>query len=113
MSQNVYDLANELDRAIRQLPEYKAVEVVKGSIEGNPEAKSILGQYLAFQTELQQQLQAGQLPSDDVQEKMKDFTRQVQANPLLTEYFSKQQQVSIYISDLEKIIFKPLQDLLK
>ncbi len=32
MSTNIYDIANELERAIRNLPEYKAV--VKVSVEG-------------------------------------------------------------------------------
>ncbi len=34
MSTNIYDIANELERAIRNLPEYKAVEAVKVSVEG-------------------------------------------------------------------------------
>lgn len=112
MSTNIYDVANELERAIRNLPEYKAAEVAKLSVEGNPEAKQILDNYVTYQKTLQEQLQAGKIPDGDVQAKMQEFSKQVQGNVLLTEYFSKQQQLSIYIADLEKIIFKPLQDLL-
>ncbi len=49
MSTNIYDIANQLERAIRNLPEYKAVEAVKDSIDADPEAKSILENYVAFQ----------------------------------------------------------------
>ncbi len=49
MSTNIYDIANELERAIRNLPEYKAVEAVKVSVEGNSEAKEILESYISFQ----------------------------------------------------------------
>lgn len=112
MTNNIYDLANELDRAIRELPEYKAVQAAKVSIDKNPQAKAVLDDYLAFQRELQGLLQSGQTPDASVQEKMNDFGKQVQGNALLTEYFNKQQQLSVYIADLEKIIFKPLQDLL-
>ncbi|MGT2910730.1 YlbF/YmcA family competence regulator [Streptococcus cameli] len=112
MSTNIYDLANELDRAIRQLPEYQAVQTIKQSVEADSDAKAILDDYLAFQTEIQEMIQSGQLPSSDMQTKMQEFTQKIQENPLLTEYFSKQQQLSIYISDVEKIIFSPLRDLL-
>lgn len=112
MTNNIYDLANELDRAIRELPEYKAVEAAKATVDNNPEAKAILDDYVAFQRKLQGILQSGQVPDGDAQQKMNDFSTKVQANALLTDYFSKQQQLSVYISDVEKIIFKPLQDLL-
>ncbi|MGQ7742498.1 YlbF family regulator, partial [Streptococcus suis] len=59
MSTNIYDIANELERAIRNLPEYKAVEAVKVSVEGNSEAKEILESYISFQKEIQSKLQAG------------------------------------------------------
>ncbi|MBY5034809.1 YlbF/YmcA family competence regulator [Streptococcus gallolyticus] len=112
MSINIYDIANELERAIRHLPEYKAAEVAKVAVESNPEAKKIFDAYMDYQKDIQAKLQSGQMLEDDVQAKMQDFSRQVQGNPILTDYFTKQQQLSLYISDLEKLIFKPLQDLL-
>ena len=69
---NIYDVANELSRTLRDLPEYKAVVESKQAIEANPEAKTLFDEYVAFQ-----------------------------------------QQLSIYLADLEKIIFEPIQDLYK
>ncbi|HEL1545995.1 YlbF/YmcA family competence regulator [Streptococcus suis] len=112
MSTNIYDIANELERAIRNLPEYKAVEAVKVSVEGNSEAKEILESYISFRKEIQSKLQAGEIPTEADQKKMLDFNKKVQGNPLLTEYFSKQQQLGTYVADLERIIFKPLNELL-
>lgn len=112
MSNNIYDLANELERSIRLLPEYKAVEAAKLEIEADAEAKTIFEDYLAFQTELQGLLQSGQMPSPDVQKRMEEIHQKVEKNRVVSEYFSKQQQLSIYMSDLEKIIFRPLRDLL-
>ncbi|CQR25063.1 putative transcriptional regulator [Streptococcus varani] len=113
MTHNIYDLANELDRAIRLLPEYKAVEAVKVSLNSDTDAKAILDDYLGFQTELQGLMQTGQMPSADMQKRMEEIHQKVQANPLVSDYFAKQQHLSIYMSDLEKIIFRPLQDLMK
>ncbi|HFI0634482.1 TPA: YlbF/YmcA family competence regulator [Streptococcus suis] len=112
MSTNIYDIANELERAIRNLPEYKAVEVVKVSVEGNPEAKEILNSYINFQKDIQNKIQSGEIPTEADQKTMLDFNKKVQANPLLTEYFSKQQQLASYVADLERIIFQPLNELL-
>ncbi|HFI0633095.1 TPA: YlbF/YmcA family competence regulator [Streptococcus suis] len=112
MSTNIYDIANELERAIRNLPEYKAVEVVKVSVEGNPEAKEVLESYIAFQKGVQEKLQSGDIPTEEDQKTMLDFNKKVQGNPLLVEYFSKQQQLATYVADLERIIFQPLNELL-
>ena len=57
---NIYDLANELSRGLREMPEYKAVVESKQAINANSEAKAIFDDYLAFQKELQQLAQTGQ-----------------------------------------------------
>ena len=44
---------------------------------------------------------------------MQSFSKQIQENALLSDFFAKQQQLSIYLSDIEKIIFEPVSDLLK
>ena len=112
MSTNIYDLANQLERSIRLLPEYKAVEEAKQAIEADADAKAVFEEYLAFQTELQGLMQAGQMPNPDMQKRMEEISQKVQENSLLADYFAKQQQLSIYMADVEKIIFSPLRDLL-
>ena len=57
--------------------------------------------------------QSGQMPTQEVQDKMKSFGDKIQGNPALTEFFNKQQQLSIYLADIERIIFDPVQELLK
>lgn len=58
-------------------------------------------------------MQSGQLPTEAVQQEMKDYMEKIQASPIVNEFFTKQQQLSIYLGDLEKIIFEPIQDLYK
>ena len=109
---NIYDLANELSRTLRDLPEYKVVESKK-AVDADSEAKALFKDYLAFQQELQAMAQSGQMPTQEVQDKMKSFGEKIQVNPALTEFFNKQQQLSIYLADIERIIFDPVQELLK
>ena len=110
---NIYDLANELSRNLRELLEYKAVAESKKAVDADSEAKAIFTDYLAFQQELQQLAQTGQVPTQEVQDKMTSFGEKIQGNAVLSEFFNKQQQLSIYLADIERIIFDPVQDLLK
>lgn len=112
MSSNIYDLANELDRALRRLPEYQAVQAAKEAIDKDVAAKAIFTDYLAFQQELQAMMQTGTLPDEKMQEKMQQISKQMEENALVSEFFTKQQQLSVYIADLERIIFSPLRELL-
>ena len=106
---NIYDSANALSRGLRELPEYKAVKEARDAIQADAEANKIF----AFQHEIQIMAQTGQIPDASFQEKMESFGKQIQGNSLLSEFFAKQQQLSIYLSDIEKIVFEPISELLK
>lgn len=110
---NIYDLANELSRGIRDLPEYNAVLASKEAIDADADAKALFGDYLAFQQEIHGVIQSGQMPTEDQQKKMQDFAGKLQGNPIVNEFFTKQQQLSVYLGDIERIIFDPVQDLFK
>ena len=110
---NIYDSANELSRGLRELPEYKAVKEARDAIQADTEASKIFADYIAFQHEIQIMAQTGQIPDVSFQEKMESFGKQIQGNSLLSEFFAKQQQLSIYLSDIEKIVFEPISELLK
>lgn len=110
---NVYDLANELNRAIRFLPEYQAALEAKKAVEADPTAKELLKDYLDFQANLQSILQAGQMPGADYQETLQNFSAKIAAQPALAEFFSKQQTLAVYMADIEKLLIEPMNDLLK
>ena len=110
---NIYDSANELSRGLRELPEYKAVKVAKDAIQADEQASKIFADYLAFQQEIQVMAPTGPMPDASFQEKMQSFSKQIQENALLSDFFAKQQQLSIYLSDIEKIVFEPVSELLK
>ena len=110
---NIYDSANELSRGLRELPEYKAVKEARDAIQADAEASKIFADYIAFQHEIQVMAQTGQISDASFQEKMESFGKLIQGNSLLSAFFAKQQQLSIYLSDIEKIVFEPISELLK
>ncbi len=113
MSVNVYDLANALERGLRQLPEYQAVKEAKTAIRQDEEAQAILTEFLQLQERFQQAMATGQLPTEDDQSAMSAVSDKIEANPLVKSYFDHQQRLGVYFQDIEGIIFKPLQELLQ
>ena len=111
MTENIYDIANHLERTIRALPEYKAVQQAKEAILADAPSKKTWEAFIASQSKLQALMQAGQMPSKDEQDEMTQLGQAISQNPLLSTYFDKQQLLSVYIQDIEKIVFSPLQDL--
>lgn len=111
MSENIYDIANQLERAIRRLPDYEAIAALKEKIDAEPKAKDLLEEFIAFQGHVQQAIVTGQMPTEADQEKMKAFGEQIEASTILKPYFEAQQRLSVYLTDIEKIIFKPFHEL--
>ena len=109
---NIYDVANELSRTLRDLPEYKAVVESKQSRQIQ-KRKPCLTNTSLFKINCKAWCNPVQLPTEAVQQEMKDYMEKIQASPIVNEFFTKQQQLSIYLADLEKIIFEPIQDLYK
>ena len=110
---NIYDSANELSRGLRELPEYKAVKAAKDAISADAEASKIFYRICCLSRGNSKLAQTGQMPDASFQAKMEGFGKQIQGNSLLSEFFTKQQQLAIYLSDIEKIVFEPVSELLK
>lgn len=108
---NIYDLANELERGIRSLPEYQTLVEKKAAIQADPEASNLFKEFTDFQEEFYAKMQAGTMPTAEEQAAIQTLGQKVEANSLLKDYFTAQQGLSVYLNDIESIIFKPLQDL--
>ena len=104
---NIYDLANELERGIRALPEYKTLVEKKEAIAADAEASALFKEFTDFYAKMQ----AGTMPTAEEQAAVQELGQKVEANALLKEYLAAQQGLSVYLNDIERIIFKPLQEL--
>ncbi|AGM98982.1 YlbF/YmcA family competence regulator [Streptococcus iniae] len=113
MSQEIYDYANKLERAIRALPEYKTVQDAKMAINEDSEAKMLFDEFVAMQEKLQTLMQTGQMPSQEEQTAIQELGQKIEGNLVIKAYFDAQQKLSVYVSDIERIVFGPLNDLVK
>lgn len=111
MTTNIYDLANNLERAIRALPEYQAVLDAKSAIAKDAETTALWEEFSKMQAEIQDIVQAGELPSQAEQGRMQELITRLEANTSLKNYFDQQQRLYVYVADLERIIFSPIKEL--
>ncbi|WP_249630275.1 YlbF/YmcA family competence regulator [Streptococcus uberis] len=112
MTQEIYEYANKIERALRNLPEYKKVVAAKEDIEKDSEASNIFEEFFKLQAKLKEMIQNGQTPSNEEQETIHQLSSKIESNDLLKAYFEAQQSLSVYINDIERIIFNPLKDLI-
>mgnify|MGYP000033992288 CR=1 FL=1 len=64
---NIYDLANELERGIRALPEYKNLVEKKEAIATDAEASALFKEFTDFQEDFYAKMQAGTMPTAEEQ----------------------------------------------
>ncbi|MGT2749611.1 YlbF/YmcA family competence regulator [Streptococcus orisasini] len=113
MSVNIYDLANELERNIRTLPEYQTAVQAKARVDSDEEAKKIWYGFTELQVRIQNHVKTGQMPTSEMQQELQSFGQKIETNPLLKEFAETQRALGTYINDIERIILQPLQDLSK
>ena len=68
-------------------------------------------EFTDFQEDFYAKMQAGTMPTAEEQAAVQELGQKVEANALLKEYLAAQQGLSVYLNDIERIIFKPLQEL--
>ncbi len=108
---NIYDTANGLEREIRELPEFKALEEAFAELKKNDEAYTAFKEFQAFQQSLQEKQMRGEDFSDEDAEKAQALATRVQEEPSINELMDKEQKFSLVINDLNRIIMTPIRDL--
>ena len=102
---NIYDSANELEREIRELPEFKSLEAAFAELKKNETA------YEAFQQSLQEKQMRGEDFSDEDASQAQALAEKVQQEELINELMVKEQAFSVIINDLNRIIMTPIREL--
>jgi cell fate (sporulation/competence/biofilm development) regulator YlbF (YheA/YmcA/DUF963 family) len=75
------DKAKDLGRTIGQSEEYKAVKRSSEALNGDREASTILRQMEKIRTDAQAMIDAGQEPTNEMEQQLDGLLQQVQTNP--------------------------------
>lgn len=108
---NIYDSANQIEREIRELPEFKALEEAYAKVKANEEAHQLFKDFQAMQIELQEKQMSGQEFSDEDAAKAQEMAMKIQSEEVINDLMQKEQGFSTIINDLNRIIMTPVRDL--
>lgn len=111
MTANIYDTANQLEREIRELPEFAELKAAFDKVKADQAAYQSFKEFQQFQQDLQKKQMEGQEFSDEDAKKAQEVAQKVQASPLINDLMTKEQAFSNKINDLNRIIMKPVQEL--
>ena len=102
--QNVYDLAHELVRSLKETDQYKDFMDAKKSLDANPQISAMMNDFQNKSMEFQTRMMSGQEPDGDAMDQIQKLYGIVMSDPLASTYFNAQMQLQTILGDIFKII---------
>ncbi|MBF0709694.1 MULTISPECIES: YlbF family regulator [unclassified Gemella] len=107
----LYDKANELERALRDDENYTAVEKAFQNLDKNEESKNLYKEFISTQNEFMELMNTGQEPNEEAMAKFQELQTKLVADENVSALIHAQQRLQITMEDIQKTIFKPLEEL--
>ncbi|WP_170006621.1 YlbF family regulator [Bacillus fonticola] len=111
MATNVYDVAYELETAVRQSEEYTKLQAAYQVVQEDEAANRMFQNFRDIQMKLQQKQMAGQEIQQEEVEQAQKVAQLVQQNAEISKLMEAEQRMSQLITEINKISMKPLEDL--
>lgn len=108
---NIYDKANEFERALRESDEYKASVAASEGLYADEEANGLYTEFVSKQKELMENAQAGKEPTEEELKVFDELQQKLMTNAKFLEFVQAQQKLQFLIEDLNKVMYKPLDEL--
>lgn len=108
---NIYDTANQLERDLRDLAEFKTVKESFESIEADETAKALFDEFRQVNIELQQKQYSGQEITEEDIQKAQELGQKVSENEYIKALMEAEQRLNTIMQDINRIITNPLQEL--
>lgn len=108
---NLYDYANQLEQALRDSEEYKAIKDAFAKVKENDESKKLFDEFRETQMSFQQkQMQGEEIPEEDLQ-KAQEQAQAIEKNDNISELMNAEQKMSQVFQEINQIIVKPLDEI--
>lgn len=111
LANNLQDAAIALEKAIRESNEYQSLKDSYDKVNADPSAKSMFDNFRNIQIQLQQKQMSGQEITQEEVDQAQKTVALVQQHELISKLMADEQKMSEVITDLNKTIMKPLEDL--
>ena len=108
---NIYDTANQLERDLRELQEFKTVKESFEAIYADETAKALFEEFRTVNVELQQKQFSGQEITEEDIQKAQELGQKVSENEHIKALMKAEQRLNTIMQDINRIITNPLQEL--
>ncbi len=111
LSNNIYDAAYALEKVIRESDEFKNLQHLYKEVFADESTKGMFENFRNIQLELQQKQMSGQEITQEEIDQAQKTVALVQQNESIAKLMEAEQRMSMTVSELNKIIMKPLEEL--
>jgi len=108
---SISDKANEFERALRESDEYKASLAASEGLYSDEEANELYTQFVSKQKDLMEAAQSGNEPSEEDLTALEEIQQKLMENSKFLDFVQAQQKLQFLIEDLNKVMYKPLDEL--
>ena len=108
---NIYDTANQLERDLRELQEFKTVKESFEAIYADETARALFEEFRTVNVELQQKQFSGQEITEEDIQKAQELGQIVSENEHIKALMEAEQRLNTIMQDINRIITNPLQEL--
>lgn len=102
--QNVYDLAHELVRSLKETDQFKDYKDAQKALKANDQVNAMMNDFQQKSMEFQAKTMMGEAPDQDALAQLQNLYSIVMSDPLASSFFSAQMQLQTIIADIYKII---------
>ncbi len=108
---NVYDTANQLERELREIPEFTSLKTAFEAVKEDEVAFELFVEFQQMQLMLQQKQMTGMPFTEEEEAAAQAMSVRVQENEKIRTLMEKEQALSTLLTDLNQIIMRPVQEL--
>jgi len=111
MSINIYDVAYDLEKAIRESEDFKSLKQMFMEIQNDESAKRMFDHFRQIQLQLhEKQMNGEEILPDEIEQAQKMFTL-VQQHNKIAKLIELEQRMNFVIAEVNRIAMKPLEEL--
>ncbi|MBE7104822.1 YlbF/YmcA family competence regulator [Bacillus cereus] len=111
MTKNIHDVAYELQKAIAENEDFQTLKASYEAVQGDAESKNLFEEFRMVQLGLQQKMMQGQEITEEDNQKAQEVVARIQQDAKITKLMETEQRLNIVITDVNKIIMQPLEEL--
>lgn len=107
--QNVYDLAHELARSLKETDQFKDYAESKKKIDANPDLAKMIEDFQQKSVEIQTKQMTGEEPAEDVMNAFQQAYQIILSDPSAADFLQKQMALSQIVTELYGILGEALK----